>query len=58
MVQGVQGGAGRLQAGESHEETAHGEGTGSADALEGVARAEASDRAERHRACTRRDQAR
>ena len=52
---GRAGGVGHLQAGEPHEEAAHGEGAGPADALEGIAGAEASERAEGHRACARRD---
>ena len=49
---------GHLQAGETHKEAAHGEGAGPADALEGIAGAEAGERAEGHRACARRDRAR
>ena len=47
-----------LQAGEPHEEAAHGEGAGPADALEGIPGAEAGERAEGHRACAWRDQVR
>ena len=49
---------GHLQAGETHKEAAHGEGAGPADAFEGIAGAEAGERAEGHRACARRDRAR
>ena len=45
---------GRLQAGESHEQAAHGECAGPADALEGVAGAKTGERTEGHGACAQR----